>query len=474
MPYLSHWSKDFVEHLRTVHFALITVSAGLILLLQPTRSYEPGPALKELDQIMDVQASWDFQRLVEAKSSEALYSSINSRPIGIGQPICELRYTDLASHPQKQRKSGPYDCHLEQRWFAFSPKPAEAGTARSRESEYSSMPPKTMAKFEAWWEGHKEPLDILVIEALADVSDPDIDYDEDSCGNDPVAADIASKCKPAPHRDAAVVLFDGEEDGRKTIGRLRLAYNDNYGFDSAEYNRFDSANPGSFRVESAKAFHANIPFPSIPIATSHTIKVSLDDFHLAAAGCRIFEQCFPELAKAVKGFEYTAFSDLRNHLVQQVEKGGEVFEAFGLKIPVQGLAVWGLVVLLGVQFYFYLHLRELHAKIEPDDSGWDAAWVGMYKSNDARMAFFASVALLPLVASGFLAYRGWQVLHDSNSRFPTSAAMVTYTLALGLSALLAFSAWKHRPRLEPIAEAMEDEAKVSPSDAKADAALANK
>jgi hypothetical protein len=41
----AHWSKDFVEHLRTVHFALIAVAAGLILLVLSAREYNAVTAL---------------------------------------------------------------------------------------------------------------------------------------------------------------------------------------------------------------------------------------------------------------------------------------------------------------------------------------------------------------------------------------------------------------------------------------------
>jgi hypothetical protein len=49
-----HWSKDFVEHLRTVHFALIAVCVGLIAL---SLAHPAGPlemALKQLQGIKQV------------------------------------------------------------------------------------------------------------------------------------------------------------------------------------------------------------------------------------------------------------------------------------------------------------------------------------------------------------------------------------------------------------------------------------
>src|SRR5438132_1520770 len=51
------WTKDYVEHLRTVHFSLITVSVGLIIF---AFSYHPQgihTAITQLNDIMDLKTS---------------------------------------------------------------------------------------------------------------------------------------------------------------------------------------------------------------------------------------------------------------------------------------------------------------------------------------------------------------------------------------------------------------------------------
>src|SRR5260370_14734741 len=59
-----HWSKDFVEHLRTVHFALITVSVGLVLLIVSSRPYSPAAAITQLEVLEDAASSWDVNRML--------------------------------------------------------------------------------------------------------------------------------------------------------------------------------------------------------------------------------------------------------------------------------------------------------------------------------------------------------------------------------------------------------------------------
>jgi hypothetical protein len=57
-PVPSHWSKDFVEHLRTVHFALIAVSVGLILLVLSSSQYNAVTALVQVQEILDLKRQW--------------------------------------------------------------------------------------------------------------------------------------------------------------------------------------------------------------------------------------------------------------------------------------------------------------------------------------------------------------------------------------------------------------------------------
>jgi hypothetical protein len=49
-----HWSKDFVEHLRTVNFTLVAVSVGLILLLS-SKSYDAALALTRVEEILQLE-----------------------------------------------------------------------------------------------------------------------------------------------------------------------------------------------------------------------------------------------------------------------------------------------------------------------------------------------------------------------------------------------------------------------------------
>ena len=58
----AHWSKDFVEHLRTVHFTLILVAVGLIFL---SFTRHDDSALNDVESILRLKDAWKLEWLVD-------------------------------------------------------------------------------------------------------------------------------------------------------------------------------------------------------------------------------------------------------------------------------------------------------------------------------------------------------------------------------------------------------------------------
>jgi hypothetical protein len=54
----AHWSKDFVEHLRTVHLTLIATAAALVVVALTTKPYSTEVAKNELHKILELKANW--------------------------------------------------------------------------------------------------------------------------------------------------------------------------------------------------------------------------------------------------------------------------------------------------------------------------------------------------------------------------------------------------------------------------------
>src|SRR5260370_22580002 len=55
----AHWSKDHVEHLRTVHFSLLVVSVALLAIAATRSQSEISTAHQQIKDILELARSWD-------------------------------------------------------------------------------------------------------------------------------------------------------------------------------------------------------------------------------------------------------------------------------------------------------------------------------------------------------------------------------------------------------------------------------
>jgi len=111
-----------------------------------------------------------------------------------------------------------------------------------------------------------------------------------------------------------------------------------------------------------------------------------------------FEDTFPDLEAATKDMQQRSFSEVWSHLeVEAAKTKNESFEIFGLKFPVDTASRWGVVLIVGIQLYLWIHLYELSPKLKEGDEGWNVAWIGVYQSLPARLLFLLSTALLPII-----------------------------------------------------------------------------
>jgi hypothetical protein len=71
-----------------------------------------------------------------------------------------------------------------------------------------------------------------------------------------------------------------------------------------------------------------------------------------------FKDAFRELAAVDAPFEDSPVSSAEKILDAEAKRTGEAFEAAGLKIPADIAVRCGVLLVLGVQFYVLIHLRE--------------------------------------------------------------------------------------------------------------------
>ena len=81
-----HWSKDFVEHLRTVHFALIAVCVGAMILASARTQLEISQAHEQLNQISDTVKTWDEHLLLASPAADETQAVSNRHILAIEMP----------------------------------------------------------------------------------------------------------------------------------------------------------------------------------------------------------------------------------------------------------------------------------------------------------------------------------------------------------------------------------------------------
>jgi hypothetical protein len=119
-----------------------------------------------------------------------------------------------------------------------------------------------------------------------------------------------------------------------------------------------------------------------------------------------FDECFRELDQLTEDKREYKLTDIATFLDSEVKGQTREFEVFGIKFPTEDLSRWGIVLILAILAYFCLHLRELSPQITSTDTGLEVAWLGLYSSWYSYGLFWFSVLALPLTSILFLGVSG--------------------------------------------------------------------
>jgi hypothetical protein len=151
-----------------------------------------------------------------------------------------------------------------------------------------------------------------------------------------------------------------------------------------------------------------------------------------------FSQSFESLESTTKGLENVSLPDIATFLAAQIAQTKKDVEILGIKIPTELITRWGLVLVVSVQFYFWLNLRRLASK--PEWLLGSEPWVGVYPDAWSQFAFRCSSTLLPALAVVLALAIGLTVEISTASVATVLAGGIEMAIALsGLA--LALSTW---------------------------------
>jgi hypothetical protein len=450
----AHWSKDFVEHLRTVHFTLIAISAGLILLIFSSRQYNAVTALVQMEEILDLKKQWSIDWIkqhgnllqefvtpkAEIEEEYAVFDSDFRRAVPL--PMAKQSGADfifaLKAHGHNEIIKGrlPKENWYHRTWLA---------------SDWSPVTfPRTLNEFDGWWAELGQTPPIYVPDS---VSNPMNTGDGSAVILGVMSVDDMNRIEGT--------LVHTILPADLVITRPRAGSDRGFQPEGVIYSGIIQTGNKSETISTAI---------SISITTFTTYHVTQNCVYSVFKNLLpgSFGRSFRDLSIAGRDEADLPLETIKDFLHEEAAKGPEVFEAFGMKFPAREVTFWGDILLVSVQLYFLVYLRQLFGKLKPDDPGWDVPWIGMDSSRLSNTIVFVSVTILPCLAAILL---GWQATIRISSgywerteswfhpvhflawpwhwHYAVLLKILLLILAAILSGYLGILAWKYRPQIAP-------------------------
>jgi hypothetical protein len=408
---LQHWSADFVEHIRTVHFSLVAVCVALIGLLQFEKPKDVTTARYQLGEIKYAVDNWgsdEVKGAVRDASSEAGGGwhppSDGPRPWIIVAGVSFFLSDETAVLMPANGKS--HGKSMSQGEFADSLSKPTSLTAFCGFWDLLYQQPKLIIPDQSHM---TDTLAVVNKGGLATA----VKYTVEE--NQPF---VIGTVALSPGQGRVVVVSPLDAGGQTVLASLHLpASSYAYSWDIADDHVIAPVAASEKRMDGQAALIKTHPYwkPG-PCAVS-----------------------FAEVFSATAGSQDKSFEALATSLEQEAAKPkAESFEIFGVKFPVESASKWGIVLIVGIQLYLWIHLHELTPRLKQGDPGWDVAWIGVYTSLPARWLFFGLTAVLPFFAIVLL---GRHALANASL-----SSWMIYAIAMLSSVILSVMITRWSPR----------------------------
>ena len=436
-----HWSKDYVEHLRTIHFSLIAVSLAALVLASSSNPSEITKAREQINAIGDVARAWNPDWVGQA--AEHAIDEYGKGPTHLGslqKAIVRESSSTFVPEPKgsnaliltgSTRKVTYSVQFIAPNWIVSGPVRTYMAASTDYISQTRDSPlsvPEKLDQFRELWnslnEKHKIRIPVALSRKLYTVF-------------------------PDPTRRMSAISDPG------TLQWVTLApnvlstqFSARLELHSLQDHLKELLPPGSNDEDAyvdVDSIGDTTPYePLIPVADYDEIDFRPQEALIQRfAGVKpvggLFEHSFPELNKITKNYQGLQIDKFDPILEAEQNRTGESFEAFGVKFPADATTRWGVLVILAVQIYFWIHLQELARKLQPSDPGWEVAFIGMYPSLPSRIVYSISALALPVCGVVGLGVRG---LYIGDFRLTYWLLLTAGTI---LSLTVAIAGWRSAP-----------------------------
>ena len=457
-----HWSTDYVEHIRTVHFALIAVCVALFVLSTSRAQTDVQIAHEQIRQIREFLGtpkkdgpSYIGRPVHYDWLSEGVRSRVNewtnseSRPYGFSLRSGELKVTLVDNSLEFSHDGATWQGQLDllddqnylwdwkpRKWTDdILPDPREQRST----VEIVRVQPETLEQFRNLWDLTDHVfLDLPIAVSTTAFILGNGFYEDRTPFWDPITMNDAKVAHDASPKESLGVhpVLHLQEYSQEQIRHLLVK-------DPAFGSKL-SLSGSVYPVEHDRDLLA------VRIPISHYVSISYDAQSVLISHAKKewdwkhgqFDYSFRQLSAITKEYPTINIATCEQILTSEEKRGGESFEALGIKFPAENTTRWGILVIIGIQIYFWIHLRELKPKLRRNDPGWDVAWIGVYTSKYSKVAMFVLTCLLPLAAALALGIRGLQI----SSFAKTNWALLVFGSAATL--ILGILAWMRLPSMD--------------------------
>jgi hypothetical protein len=358
-------AKDFIEHLRTVHFTLVVICLATIVVISSPSSKDVAKANEQLTQIIAATRMWDSdvfqQKLTEGK---AITQCNHLGPLAIHYSSVETLMAGVKTSGWQEDVAGR----------------STLETPKGDNTRLFVPSPSNLTQFRQLWDFGRTYVCPLSI-------DKEISYFEVTSSGSAtfvrkLPIESINQSSKVPINKATTTLtfelFKSEifPQGER-VGTSGFVY-------------FASFGKGRLLVPAT-----NVKKPEIILSKARLYEI-LPQYHWRPSA---FNTTFRELDRATTGSQDLTLDHLAIILRERESSSKESFEAFGVRFPIEATTHWAMLLIISIQLYFWMHLREFRAR---NFASSDVAWIGTYNGLTANLVFYLTTVVFPVAVVAYL------------------------------------------------------------------------
>ncbi len=385
-------ADDFVRHLRRLNLALVLTSVALVV----TSSLAPAPILtKAYNQIRDI-----------ASASENLTLEWVRSQYTVRRHRSDFRETLLFSDINRTLYEAEMTSNLlskELEFYFYSYDDFESGHVVAAHPEFAKtitslpLPPRRFRDFVEGWDLLLVGGETVSLESWQKALGAQAFFFDQSLGNampdektiylnhegrvpaEPRSLTSTGKLRPF----TAFLSLDRprvDADPRSDRSGWRLILQD-YTLNSSR-----GAQARKFRIE----IRLRALQKRLPLQARFAEEYGISDWRPGG-----FTESFPEAWEIAKHLDSVDMGQLEEYVRSRLSEARADIELLSMKFPYEGVRIWGILILLTLQYLFVLHLRQFRKWQGDGALTRPYPWVGLYSDRMSQGVFLFSSTALP-------------------------------------------------------------------------------